>query len=315
MPLSTVKNYLRPDDAEVAYLATAVQLTPTGRMPYRMRAVRIELEGMWLHQVDELSPRIKQAAHSPDRVFTKFLATPGQDLVIDGASLPYEGLLRHSLGHSYYDRTFSPVRWASTSLPVERLASAETAIGGRDLLPLRNSVVATPRAGAMTRLRQLHAAASALAQDAPWVIAAPEVVHSLEQSLLEALVGCLDQSEAKESSWGQRRHETIMRKFRDILECNPDRPAYVPEICEAIRVPERTLRLCCQEHLGMSPKRYLLLRRMNQAHRALDAAIATETTVTEVATCFGFWHFGRFAGTYRSIFGELPSVTLHKPPG
>ena len=105
-----------------------------------------------------------------------------------------------------------------------------------------------------------------------------------------------------------------MRKFRRILDDNPDRPSYVPEICAAIGVPERTLRYCCQDHLGMSPKRYLVLRRLNLAYRALDAAIAAETTVTEIATRFGFWHFGRFAGSYRSTFGELPSVTLHRPP-
>jgi transcriptional regulator GlxA family with amidase domain len=87
---------------------------------------------------------------------------------------------------------------------------------------------------------------------------------------------------------------------------------YVPEICAAIRVPERTLRLCCQEHLATSPKQYLMLRRLQQVRRALNAADPAETTVTEVATRFGFWHFGRLAGTYRSAFGETPSSTLHR---
>lgn len=64
----------------------------------------------------------------------------------------------------------------------------------------------------------------------------------------------------------------------------------------------------------MSPKQYLLRRRMDQARRALAETIAGETTVTEIATQFGFWHFGRFAGTYQSIFGEPPSVTLRRPP-
>ena len=45
-----------------------------------------------------------------------------------------------------------------------------------------------------------------------------------------------------------------MRRFQSLLEQYPDRALYVPEICEAIRVPERTFRLCCQEHLGMVPE-------------------------------------------------------------
>ncbi len=35
------------------------------------------------------------------------------------------------------------------------------------------------------------------------------------------------------------------------------------------------------------------------------------TTVTEMATRFGVWEFGRFARDYRLLFGEYPSETLH----
>jgi transcriptional regulator GlxA family with amidase domain len=101
-----------------------------------------------------------------------------------------------------------------------------------------------------------------------------------------------------------------MRRFFRFLEDNPHTPLYIPEVCAAIGVPQRTLLLYCREHIGMGPKRYLLLRRLRLAHRELQEAARGETSLTEVATKYGFWEFGRFAGVYRSVFRESPSETL-----
>jgi AraC-like DNA-binding protein len=62
----------------------------------------------------------------------------------------------------------------------------------------------------------------------------------------------------------------------------------------------------------MRPKRYLMLRRMGLARRALRAGATDKTTVTDVAMRYGFWQLGRFAVAYRSSFGETPSATLQR---
>ena len=62
----------------------------------------------------------------------------------------------------------------------------------------------------------------------------------------------------------------------------------------------------------MGPKRFLMLRRMHLARRALREA-AADATVTDIATEFGFWELGRFAVEYKALFGESPSDTLHRP--
>jgi len=131
--------------------------------------------------------------------------------------------------------------------------------------------------------------------------------------LIHALVECLRVGEADEDRSARRQHVLIMRRFRRAMEEDPDHALYIPDLCGAIRVSERTLRSCCQEQLGISPKRYLLLRRMHLARRALREGSPTTTTVTEIAARYGFWQFGRFAGEYRSLFGELPSATLSHP--
>ena len=94
-----------------------------------------------------------------------------------------------------------------------------------------------------------------------------------------------------------------------MAEQNPGKLLYPTGVCATIGVPQRTLHHCFQEYAGISAKRYLTLRRMHPAQRALRARTEAKT-VTEVATLYGFWELGRFAVTYKSLFGESPSATV-----
>jgi transcriptional regulator GlxA family with amidase domain len=107
----------------------------------------------------------------------------------------------------------------------------------------------------------------------------------------------------------------VLGLFEELLAERGNAPLHLGEICMAIGAPERTLRACCQQHLGMGPIRYLWLRRMHLARQALLKADATSTTVTSIATEQGFWELGKFAVAYRSLFGEPPSATLRRQPG
>ena len=126
------------------------------------------------------------------------------------------------------------------------------------------------------------------------------------------MFGCIAEPalQTASSAWGKQ--SVILRRFRAALEENVDQPVYILEICQSMGVAERTLRVHCRDHLGMSPKQYLLLRRLNLAHRALCAADPSTTTVTEVATRFGFWELGRFAVAYRAWCGESPLASLRR---
>jgi transcriptional regulator GlxA family with amidase domain len=193
------------------------------------------------------------------------------------------------------------------------MASIGATMAGCDLAPPSDALIVTPPPSAMTRLLRLHAAAERLAEEAPKVITNSDAARGLEQALIEALVGCLGVGEVHEDKTAQRRHSLIVRRFRRAVEENPDQALYIPELCAAIGVSDRTLRVCWQEQLGMSPKRYLMVRRMKLARRALRDSSPDITTVTEIATRYGFWQFGGFAGEYKSLFGEAPSATLHRP--
>jgi hypothetical protein len=68
--------------------------------------------------------------------------------------------------------------------------------------------------------------------------------------LIGATIACLSDADAANEKWAQQTHDTIMRRFRRVLAEHPNRPIYLPEICAAIGVLERALRLCRQEQLG-----------------------------------------------------------------
>jgi AraC-like DNA-binding protein len=204
------------------------------------------------------------------------------------------------------------MHYGSLSLSTDDLAAFGRALVGRDLNEHSGSRMMRPEPAAMSRLLRLHEATGHLAETAPEVLAIPAVAKGMEQALVCAMVACLTDTAATKSC--RPSQQTVLRQFEQVLEANLDEPLYLPEICAAIGVQGRTLRRLCQEHLGVSPHRYLWLRRMDQTRRALILADPRAKTVTEIAANHGFWEFGRFAVTYKQLFGEAPSVTLRRPP-
>jgi AraC-like DNA-binding protein len=162
--------------------------------------------------------------------------------------------------------------------------------------------------------KNLHAAAGHLAEHAPEAIACLEAARGLEHALIAALADFLTSTEERPSGSGSIRHSRIMRQFYAILEANPHDVIHVAEICGKLGVSHRTLTTCCNEALGMSASRYLKLRQLHLARRALVLGDPAATTVTQIATSHGFWELGRFAIAYRALFGERPSATLRRAP-
>jgi len=312
MPSSAVRTFSDPDDYAASIRGGTVEMTVVGRGDFSAKLTRIQLHRLWMQRFSENLPRVVEAATRKERAYISFRPQPGPDLLQAGVEIEPSAVLKHGQSHEYYQRSSGPISLGTMSLPVEDIASFGEALAGIDLTTPRDSMSSTPAGAAMAKLRRLHAAAGRLAEDAPEIIAHPEAARGLEQALIEAMVGCLAQGESRESSSAQGQHAIVMRRFRRVVEENPEQPLYIPEICKAIRVSQRTLRMCCQEHLGMSPKRYLLLRRMHLARRALRQAAPDAASVTDIATGYGFWQLGRFAVEYQALFGEAPSATLHR---
>jgi AraC family ethanolamine operon transcriptional activator len=84
----------------------------------------------------------------------------------------------------------------------------------------------------------------------------------------------------------------------------------LPELAVATNISQRSLRLAFQEAIDISPLKYLRLQRMHKVHHDLNTKDTAATSVTEVASHWGFNELGRFAVEYKQLFGESPSITL-----
>ena len=312
MPSSAVRTFSDPEEYAASTRATRAELTVTGRGRFTAKLIRIDLHRLWMQRHSEDLARIKHSANVAGRAIISFCAQPGPSLLWSGVELHPSTIVQHSENQSHYQRSSGFTHYGSMSLPLADIVAVGAAMAGCDLTPPKDSLILTPPPLAMAKLLRLHAAARRLAEEAPEIIANPDAARGLEQALTEAMVGCLSSDSVHEDTVAQRQHELIMRRFRRVLEEKPGQSLYITEICKAIGVSARTLQACCREQLGMGPKRYLLLRRLHLARRALREVTPGATTVTDIAMRYGFWHFGRFAGEYRSLFGESPSATLHR---
>ena len=84
----------------------------------------------------------------------------------------------------------------------------------------------------------------------------------------------------------------------------------IQSITEQFNVSDKTLENSFKSLFGITPKHFIHMLKLNHAHEDLQLADAQTTNVSDIATKWGFSHFGRFSKEYKALFGVLPSETL-----
>jgi AraC-like DNA-binding protein len=311
---SRVLAFTDPCAYQSAIRGAQFEVLVTSPGDFRAEITQIELPRLWMQRVSESVPRIFRGAVNADRVAISFPTDAHQPAIFHCGQAVAPGNIVVNDPHAMHRRTEAPSRWGSVSLRPDDFSASSKAIAGRELTAPPQAYIVRPRPALMARLLSLHAQAGQLARTAPGKLAHPQAARALDEALVSAMIMCLTDGEPKREGAGTHRHSTIMARLEDFLAANRGEPVYLAEICVATGATERTLRACCQEHLGMGVIRYLWLRRMHLAHCALSRATPVTATVTEIATECGFWEFGRFSVEYRALFGEPPSETLRRMP-
>jgi AraC-like DNA-binding protein len=290
----------------------SVNFIVTGAGDFKARLTWLNLNRLRVFSGSENLPSIAFVSLPPERVVVVF-PTSAAPLIWSGLKLRFGDIVYHGRGERTHQWTPGAGRWGLISLPHEQLSACGLALTGSEISAPTFRRVLRPSNIAASRLLRLHSDACRLAETRLELIANPEVVRSLELEFLHALVNCLTAEDAEDYSETRRHHAEIMVRFEDALAMRANRHLNISTLCGAIGVPERTLRMCCNEFLGTSPRRYFLLRRLNMVRSALRRADPETATVAEIARSHQFIELGRFAGAYRNVFGEMPSFTLRRP--
>jgi AraC-like DNA-binding protein len=290
-----------------------VNLTITGAGDFQARLTRLRLNHLELWRCREILPRIAYISFPPEQVFLSFPVGTAS-LVSDGLILRNGDMILHGRGESIHQRSRGASQWGLIALSLELFETCSKALTGREISLPPVSRTLHPALADISRFRLLFREACYLAEAGRKLIQHPEVVRALEQKLLHAIINCVATGQAEENAGTRRQHTIVMARFEESLGKHFDERLKMSALCTEIGVPERSLRMCCAKFLGVSPARYLLLRRLNQARSALRRADPSIATVAEVARNHQFLELGRFAVTYRATFGESPSVTLHRYP-
>jgi AraC-like DNA-binding protein len=315
MPRSAHFNFADPIPYQTAIRAAEIDILVSTPGEFRAELTQIDFSRLWMQVGRERLPRVFHSAVSSKRAPIVFLLDADQQAMHHSGVVVSAGeVIVDGLGATHHHRSWGPCRWGSVSLTPEDLITAGRALADRDLAVPSVTHIVRPSPPLVSRLLTLHEIAERLAKNTPEILLHAEVARALENSLVHAMIACLTATTPVRLNSGARHHSAIVERFEEFLAANLDRPLYLAEICAAIGASERTLRVSCQEHVGMGPVRYLWLRRMHLSRRALMLATSESATVTEIAMNYGFWEPGRFSVAYRRLFGESPSTTLHRRP-
>ncbi|MGD1701127.1 helix-turn-helix domain-containing protein [Dapis sp. BLCC M229] len=108
-----------------------------------------------------------------------------------------------------------------------------------------------------------------------------------------------------------RRAKLIAQAETEIL-ANLEKPLTLKQLAQNLGSSSAALSFGFKDLFGVSPMRYLKVRRLNAVRQHLKAREPENCTIAILASEFGFYSPCHFTKDYKTMFGELPSETLRK---
>ncbi len=108
-----------------------------------------------------------------------------------------------------------------------------------------------------------------------------------------------------------KRYE-LLQKADEYLRSNVKRSIPMRELTKITGASGGAVRYAFLDILGMTPKSYFDVLRLNGIHQDLMEATPDETTEESLRRAWGYRDPIRFSSSYEELFGETPGETLHR---
>ncbi len=284
-----------------------------GAFKGRFALVTLESGSVQFGQVE--LPYLSSGSPAADRTAFILHLKPQRGYVWKGRAVQPGAIMVLPPRSEHQDISPSRSSWAILDFHRTPLERALSDLNGAEY-PLNlqgNSRLILPEPGSFETLRRRLEAVQAAVERDPSILEVPEARQGIDESILSALALAVGSASLlRPHHYGAAARARVVRQVEAYLLASSGKSVSLAELCAVAGVGERTLRNLFQERFGMSPVRYLKMRRLHQIRRALRRADPEFNTVRSIAHRCGAWHLGRFANEYRTLFNESPLETLRK---
>jgi len=294
------------DELSLALRHGSFEIQPTRGGRYRGSLIHLEADGVGLQWGFHAEPTLSRGAALGDHMF---LARWGEGAPVwcNGREVQ-AGALLYAGGAELQTRAEGPIGYFSVSLP--GLAGLAATLAPDTTLPSGAGLRHVVRAVAELRsLNRLLAEVRSSAEAGTLTLGAPAARQGFRETIGAALLRVLSAEGPERDGTGELSASALVRSTEAYLRERRYQPVFLSELCAAAGASEPRLRRAFAQVYGVGPVRYLRLRRLAMVRRDLRATRQDQLTVSAAAARYGFFELGRFAGDYRSVFGEPPSHT------
>ena len=309
-----VHRFTEPEEAAACQPGVFCRITPAGGSRFDASVARVSLGEVAL-VIGQVSPCLGRLTIGPDRAAIQLPLSNLDSLVVNGVGWCPGLVGAYAAGAELLRASRQENGFATIVLPfpaLDRLLEPQAAARLRapgDGVLLRAGLPAWRQAKQIARMAQetMLRAPGVVAQEAPR--------RALREALLQAVNELLLPAGEIPFSRSFRTRRRIITSAEEYLCEHRDRPIYTDELCGALAVSASSLAEAFRMVFGISPHRFLKLRRLGMVRAELRDRDRPRPLVKSVALSHGFWHLGQFAHDYRDAFGESPSETVARAHG